>query len=900
MAAAGDVSVVAQQPPAAPAPVNPLVDRLTAASSASERQAIFDANPSALSDDLIKALTAKGIDLRRQGRLDEAGRAFLASKEVADRRGDRLRAGNALINYSSIPAQQADFPAAFAAINEARSIADALHDNDMLASALGNLGIIDKLTGDFNGALETYQRALALARLSHNEETESRALNNLGNVQVIQGHYRDALDTFQQSLAIRERLGKAEDIALALNNIGTVYESQRNDELALEYYRRALALSESSGGDTSNALNNIANVYERAGRFPEALEMYRRLLARHESRGNRAGVATATYNIASLDRRQGKYADALEGFRASLAMREAISDRGGMAEALGDIAATLGQLERFDEALAAADRGRAVAADLKSNDRLWQPLTTIGDLHRALGQHADAERAYREAIGVIEALRDEVAGGSASRERFLESKLNAYTGLAVVLAAQARAREALAASEQARGRALADMLTAGQVAAGPLTPPEREQQSHLEQAVVSWTARAAALQRRGPSGGPAIAEAVERLRVARVDSGAFRDALDARYPVRRLARGSVSSQLLALAGDLLPDRHAAIVEYMVIEAATYVFVVTRGDAGDPDVQAFEVPVERTALATEVNRFRQKLAARALDFHTDARALYDLLLKPARAALAGRTRLVIIPDGVLWTIPFETLEPAAGRTVLDAAAVSYAPSIAVLGAMRERRAALESAGGLPRLLIAADPASDLPKLPDAQRQADALSALYGASRSRVFVGAAATEPRVRAAAAGATILHFATHGVVDGTNPMYSYLQLTRTGEVDAETDGRLEAWEVVSLKLDAIVAVLAACDTARGKLGGGEGVVGLAWAFFAAGTPATVVSLWQLESGSATTLTLGFHQRLRTGLLRGHGRVADSLRAAALELRRDPRYRHPFYWAGLVTIGDGY
>ncbi|HMB81828.1 MAG TPA: CHAT domain-containing protein, partial [Vicinamibacterales bacterium] len=88
--------------------------------------------------------------------------------------------------------------------------------------------------------------------------------------------------------------------------------------------------------------------------------------------------------------------------------------------------------------------------------------------------------------------------------------------------------------------------------------------------------------------------------------------------------------------------------------------------------------------------------------------------------------------------------------------------------------------------------------------------------------------------------------------------------------------------------------------GGGEGVVGLAWAFFAAGTPATVVSLWPLESGSATTLTLGLHQRLRAALLRGHASVADSLRAAALELRRDPRYRHPFYWAGLVTVGDGF
>ena len=81
---------------------------------------------------------------------------------------------------------------------------------------------------------------------------------------------------------------------------------------------------------------------------------------------------------------------------------------------------------------------------------------------------------------------------------------------------------------------------------------------------------------------------------------------------------------------------------------------------------------------------------------------------------------------------------------------------------------------------------------------------------------------------------------------------------------------------------------------------GLAWAFFAAGTPATVVSLWPLESGSATTLTLAFHRRLRASLGRQHESVADSLRQAALEVRREPRYSHPFYWAGLVAVGDGY
>src|SRR5262249_27997187 len=160
--------------------------------------------------------------------------------------------------------------------------------------------------------------------------------------------------------------------------------------------------------------------------------------------------------------------------------------------------------------------------------------------------------------------------------------------------------------------------------------------------------------------------------------------------------------------------------------------------------------------------------------------------------------------------------------------------------------------------------------------------------------------VRSAASGATVIHFATHGMIDDATPMYSFLQLTSGGRRAAETDGRLEAWEIQSLKLDAQVAVLTACDTARGRLSSGEGVIGLAWAFFAAGTPSTIVSLWELESASATRLTLALHRRLHASLARGQNLAAENLRAAALELRRDPRFRHPFYWAGLITMGDGF
>jgi len=101
--------------------------------------------------------------------------------------------------------------------------------------------------------------------------------------------------------------------------------------------------------------------------------------------------------------------------------------------------------------------------------------------------------------------------------------------------------------------------------------------------------------------------------------------------------------------------------------------------------------------------------------------------------------------------------------------------------------------------------------------------------------------------------------------------------------------------------VVAACETALGRIGPGEGMIGLSWAFFLAGSPRTVASLWKVDAASTTDLMLAFHRRFRDGLTRDTQRpgAADSLRQGALSLLRSERYGHPFYWAGFILVGDG-
>ena len=110
----------------------------------------------------------------------------------------------------------------------------------------------------------------------------------------------------------------------------------------------------------------------------------------------------------------------------------------------------------------------------------------------------------------------------------------------------------------------------------------------------------------------------------------------------------------------------------------------------------------------------------------------------------------------------------------------------------------------------------------------------------------------------------------------------------------------MNLDLRADLVVLSACETARGRVSAGEGMTGMTWAFFVAGAPATVASLWNVESAGTSQLMIEFHRRLAES---AHGsasvqKKAEALRKAQLTLLTSEQFDHPFYWSGFSLFGD--
>jgi CHAT domain-containing protein len=176
---------------------------------------------------------------------------------------------------------------------------------------------------------------------------------------------------------------------------------------------------------------------------------------------------------------------------------------------------------------------------------------------------------------------------------------------------------------------------------------------------------------------------------------------------------------------------------------------------------------------------------------------------------------------------------------------------------------------------------------------AISELFPPERRSLYLGATMTEEALKREPLDRYArLHFATHSLIDERLPARSGVVLT-LGK-GAEEDGFLEVAEITELRLDCDLVVLSACQTGRGQLARGEGVVGLARAFLYAGSRAVTVSLWSVSDLSTSRFMTSFYRHLAAKL-----DPAAALRQAKLELLESQKAeRHPYYWAPFVLVGN--
>ncbi len=919
-----------------------IAEALASAPTEQQRAALLEAEKDSINTELLQAVLSQGSRYHNRTEFAPALAMHRLAREIAERLNDQLGQALALNGMGMAQDELGEYSLALAAYQQSLKLAEALKQTNGTFIVLNNIGALYAEQGNYDLALATFQEGLRLSESLNDQKNLATMLNNLANVYFSQGNYAQAAAHIQRSLELSEATGNQLQRAIALSALGNVYIKQGDLDVAEDYYQQSLALrqKEKSQFGVADTLTNLGQIERRRDHYERALGYYQQSLALREATNDIAGKGMALLNIGDIHRLQGQADQALKYYEQSLAIREKLGNQVGQASVLHSLSVLYEEQGRSEQAAETAERAAALARGSGNRELMWNIRATAGRAYDALHQPAQARQAFDDAIAVIEELRARVVGDAPETQRFFENKLDPYHGMVALLIAQQRAGEALAYAERAKGRVLLDVLRSGHAnITKAMTASEQEQEQRLTQALYALNAQIIKARQQSKPDPARLAELEARLQKARLEHETFQTTLYATHPELKVQRGEAPPLKLDEADHLLPNAKTALLEYVVTEEKTYLFVLTRAEDGgtrrggegakkgqgegategapfEPILKVYPLEIKQEDLTARTEHFRQQLATRDPDFKAAASGLYASLLKPAEQQLKGKTKLVIVPDGTLWNLPFQALQTGGQRFLIEDYVVSYTPSLTVLRELMKARARRPPRpADSPSLLAFGNPAlgkevvaqvkfthsrGALSPLPEAEREVKTLARLYGAEHSKSYVGAEAREERLKAEAGKFSLLHLATHGVLNDASPMYSHIVLSQT-EDNSKEDGLLEAWEIMRLNLSADLVVLSACETARGHIGAGEGVIGLSWALFVAGCPTTVVSQWQVESSSTTELMLEFHRSLKAK--RTSSTVAtlkaEALRDAALKLLRTNQYHHPFYWAGFVMVGDG-
>jgi CHAT domain-containing protein/tetratricopeptide (TPR) repeat protein len=833
---------------------------------------------------------------------------------------DRLVLANAVHGYGNACFMLGDFSAALDAYRRSMSLQEAARSRGGIPALWQAIGRVQKKQGDYDSALESCRKSLTDPGLL-DPGTQFGSMLEIADVYRLQGRFDLALDEYNQTLALVQARDDKQGCMRVEADIGNVYMTEQQPAAALGHYQKSVELAQQvrNQDGVARALAGLGSAHFAEMRNDAALDAFSRALAIREAAGDRGNMAWLHAHIGLVLSASDKHEEALLSFQKALDLSHELLDRAAAAVMQALLAAEHADLDHPDQALDLADRAAAAGREIESDDTVARAKVITARVLRTKGDRDGAGRALQEAMAAIESGR--ARAGDEPRDDFFGDTRGPYREMALLAAdtgQEDKVREAIIFAERAHISLLADILTGNRsLITNGLSAEEQEEERQLSRTRRSLGVQADKEQER-PKPDPARLGGL-KAKLAEVEQqrAAFIEMTYTAHPALKLQRGLFEAGQFPDFSALVDDGKTVVVEFVTGEKQTLALVLAKSAAGirtapstrragGYDYETIAADISLIELTRRVRDYRTALRNRDPDIAKPGKELYELLVAPWAHVLAGRTRLVIVPDGPLWSLPFQALQSPDGRYLIQRCAVSYAPSLTALtlvagsslappSASRGRRVvavANQQAGSAADRLKLLNAAVNLEAMPNAEQEVRGLAQVYGGSRVRVHAGPAATEDAIRTDAQTASLLHLATFFVPSAASPMRSPIvfSVDKNGRADV-----VEAWELMRTALPPVTVV---SRVHIDRIGGdGTVPVGLSWVFFVAGSKTTVLATWPDDSRAAVLLMLGLHRNLARATA-GAGAPGKALRQAILPLLTT-KYRHPFYWANYAVIGVG-
>jgi CHAT domain-containing protein/Tfp pilus assembly protein PilF len=862
-----------------------------AQAEASFRSAL-EAGETAWGESLLVArmLSRLGNLLRLQSRLDAATQLQGRALEIRQRWApDSLEVVDSLHQLFALAYARKDRVAMSELFQRVWAIQERWPPDSLaMADTLGHLGTLEMDRNRFAEAAAALARAVAILERKAPESIQlATILARLGFVERILGDLESAEELLQRALAIRQKLApESLGMAAILSNLGEIAQERGDLAAAAELFQLCVeiwAKAAPDGPEVAGSFNALGRVARLRGDLDEAWSLHHRALEISKRYPNRFLEAYSLRDLGMVAEARGDLELALDFHQRSLAIEERLAP--------GTI----------DEALA---------------------LQQVGWLHHRAQRLNQAVQHLMRAVDALENQMGRLGGSQDLQANYRARYEEIYRSAIAVELERGHAAEAFHLVERSRARSFLTLLSERDLEFSSELPAalersRRDNASRYDQTLrklAQWTPAA------GEEARETLHNELGRLRRERDEIAA-----EVRKASPRLAALREPQPLDLAAARKVLDSGTLALSYSVGKDQTALFAVTR----EGGLRVKILPIGEVQLRRDVEEFLKRVRSQEAPVDL-ARSLYGALIGPVADLVERSERVLILPDGPLHRLPFGALVRDKGgreQFLTEWKPLHSALSLTVYGTLRasedepSKAATTVVAFGDPRFskdiatsgetgaLIIRSPglrSFDWAPLPYSRREVERIAEIYPGAR--LYLGENATEERAKAVAGEVRVLHFSTHGYLDDRTPLDSALVLTiPEGLPPGRDNGLLQVWEIFeSVRLDADLVVLSACESALGRELSGEGLIGLTRAFQYAGARSVVATLWDVADQTTAELMARFHRHLAAGLSKD-----KALRAAQIELMREPvritlaskqtietDASAPYFWAAFQLFGD--
>ena len=798
-----------------------------------------------------------------------------------------------------------------------------------VADSLQHLFGLASVRGDQEVMSEHARRSAAiLERLAPDSLAMAESLDNSARLAMDQGFFEQASAALQRALAILEqRSPDSLQMATILTHLAQLARELDDQVSRMEFLQRALEIRERLAPDSlgvAATLGILGEIAKERGDLAAATEIFQRTVAIWEKAApNGLGVAVDLDSLGTIAYLRGDLDEASKLHGRALDIHERLApgsiDTARILQNLASVAEAHGDVDR---AIDFSQQAHDIFVRLRPGTiEEALALQQLGRLYHRTHRLDQAEHFLTRAVNALESQVGRLGGSQDLQANFRAGHEEIYRDAIEIEIERGHPAEAFHLVERSRARSFLTLLAERDLTFSSEIPEALDRSRRDSAARYDQTLRK--LAQWAPAAGEEARE-VLHSELTRVRRERDQIAAEIRKASPRLAALRQPQPLDLAAARKALDPGTLALSYSIGKDQTALFAVTR--EGGLRVEILKAGEEQ--LRQEIESFLKHIQSQ--DAPADlARSLYRTLIAPVADLIERNERVLILPDGPLHRLPFGALIRDTDREqfLAEHKPLHSALSLTVYGTLRASEGAPSSStttvvafgdphypkdlasSGETRDLILRSPglrSVDWAPLPYSRREVERIAEVYPGAR--LYLGEEASEEHAKTVGRDARVLHFSTHGYLDDRTPLDSALVLTIPEGLPVNRDnGLLQVWEIFeSVRLDADLVVLSACQSALGRELSGEVLIGLTRAFQYAGARSVVASLWDVADQTTAELMSRFHRHLAAGLSKD-----EALRAAQIELIREPVQiitasgqtiesdaSSPFFWAAFQLFGD--